>query len=85
MARAEVTPTGLPWQEPDEEWVSSGRVDLNTEIDTDGRNTETRSDLANAFGDWESIREQVRDLAGLERVDRDLVAALTAAEKDPAG
>lgn len=62
-----------------------GTVDLNTEIDTEGRNTETRSDLANAFGDWDSIREQVRDLAGLERVDRDLVSALTAAEKDPAG
>ncbi|AYJ50848.1 7,8-didemethyl-8-hydroxy-5-deazariboflavin synthase [Rhodococcus sp. P1Y] len=85
MARAGVKPTGLPWQEPDEEWESSGRVDLNTEIDTQGRNTETRSDLANAFGDWESIREQVRDLAGLERVDRDLVSALHAAEKDPAG
>ncbi len=85
MAREDVLPVGLPWQEPDEEWVSSGRVDLNTEIDTEGRNTETRSDLANAFGDWESIREQVRDLAGLERVDRDLVAALKAAEKDPAG
>lgn len=85
MARENVNPTGLPWQEPDEEWESSGRVDLNTEIDTQGRNTETRSDLANAFGDWDSIREQVRDLAGLERVDRDLVAALTAAEKDPAG
>ncbi|WP_268988358.1 bifunctional FO biosynthesis protein CofGH [Rhodococcoides fascians] len=85
MAREGVNPTGLPWQEPDEEWESSGRVDLNTEIDTQGRNTETRSDLANAFGDWDSIREQVRDLAGLERVDRDLVSALTAAEKDPAG
>nr|WP_296773827.1 bifunctional FO biosynthesis protein CofGH [Rhodococcus sp. (in: high G+C Gram-positive bacteria)] len=85
MARADTTPTGLPWQEPDEEWESSGRIDLNTEIDTQGRNTETRSDLANAFGDWESIREQVRDLAGLERVDRDLVSALKAAEKDPAG
>ncbi|QCB52970.1 7,8-didemethyl-8-hydroxy-5-deazariboflavin synthase [Rhodococcus sp. PAMC28707] len=85
MARDGVLPTGLPWQEPDEEWVSSGRVDLNTEIDTEGRNSETRSDLDNAFGDWESIREQVRDLAGLERVDRDLVAALRAAEKDPAG
>jgi FO synthase len=85
MAREGVNPTGLPWQEPDEEWESSGRVDLNTEIDTQGRNTETRSDLANAFGDWESIREQVRDLAGLERVDRDLVSALTAAEEDPAG
>ncbi|MDV8022054.1 bifunctional FO biosynthesis protein CofGH [Rhodococcus sp. IEGM 1330] len=85
MARGGVNPTGLPWQEPDEQWESSGRVDLNTEIDTQGRNTETRSDLANAFGDWESIREQVRDLAGLERVDRDLVSALTAAEKDAAG
>lgn len=85
MAREGVNPIGLPWQEPDEEWESSGRVDLNTEIDTEGRNTETRSDLANAFGDWDSIREQVRDLAGLERVDRDLVSALTAAEKDPAG
>ncbi|WP_268793664.1 bifunctional FO biosynthesis protein CofGH [Rhodococcus sp. Leaf233] len=85
MAREGVNPTGLPWQEPDEEWESSGRVDLNTEIDTQGRNTETRSDLANAFGDWDSIREQVRDLTGLERVDRDLVSALTAAEKDPAG
>ncbi|WP_407726392.1 bifunctional FO biosynthesis protein CofGH [Rhodococcoides fascians] len=85
MAREGVNPTGLPWQEPDEEWESAGRVDLNTEIDTEGRNTETRSDLANAFGDWDSIREQVRDLAGLERVDRDLVSALTAAEKDPAG
>ncbi|MDJ0392308.1 bifunctional FO biosynthesis protein CofGH [Rhodococcus sp. G-MC3] len=85
MARVEVKPSGLPWQEPDEEWESSGRVDLNTEIDTEGRNTETRSDLANAFGDWDSIREQVRDLAGLERVDRDLVAALKAAENDPAG
>ncbi|RMB72411.1 7,8-didemethyl-8-hydroxy-5-deazariboflavin synthase [Rhodococcus sp. SBT000017] len=85
MAREDVNPTGLPWQEPDEEWESSGRVDLNTEIDTQGRNTETRSDLANAFGDWDSIREQVRDLAGLERVDRDLVSALAAAQKDPAG
>ncbi|WP_052060060.1 bifunctional FO biosynthesis protein CofGH [Rhodococcoides fascians] len=85
MAREGVIPEGQPWQEPDEEWESSGRVDLNTEIDTEGRNTDTRSDLANAFGDWESIREQVRDLAGLERVDRDLVSALNAAEKDPAG
>ncbi|WP_337110784.1 7,8-didemethyl-8-hydroxy-5-deazariboflavin synthase CofG, partial [Prescottella equi] len=62
LARADVKPTGLPWQEPDEEWVSSGRVDLNTEIDTDGRNTETRSDLGSAFGDWETVREQVLEL-----------------------
>ncbi|MCA1004214.1 bifunctional FO biosynthesis protein CofGH [Rhodococcus hoagii] len=87
MARADVKPAGLPWQEPDEEWVSSGRVDLNTEIDTDGRNTETRSDLGSAFGDWETVREQVLELgrAAPTRVDTDVVAALRAAERDPAG
>ncbi len=37
-------------------------MDLNTEIDTDGRNTETRSDLGSAFGDWETVREQVLEL-----------------------
>ena len=36
---------------------SLGRIDLHTAIDTDGRLTETRSDLDSAFGDWESIRE----------------------------
>ena len=38
----------------------SGRTDLHTAIDTEGRLTETRSDLDSAFGDWESIREKVR-------------------------
>lgn len=87
LAREDVKPAGLPWQEPDEEWVSSGRVDLNTEIDTDGRNTETRSDLGSAFGDWETVREQVLELgrAAPTRVDTDVVAALRAAERDPAG
>lgn len=82
----DVKPAGLPWQEPDEEWVSSGRVDLNTEIDTDGRNTETRSDLGSAFGDWETVREQVLELgrAAPTRVDTDVLAALRSAEQDPA-
>jgi len=38
----DVTPVGRPWQEPDEA-ISSGRVDLNTAIDTVGRNTDTCS------------------------------------------
>ncbi|MDN5544211.1 MAG: 7,8-didemethyl-8-hydroxy-5-deazariboflavin synthase CofG, partial [Rhodococcus sp. (in: high G+C Gram-positive bacteria)] len=59
LALPDTKPVGRPWQEPDESWESSGRVDLNTEIDTDGRNTETRSDLGSAFGDWETVREQV--------------------------
>src|SRR5271154_5241196 len=80
----DVKPVGMPWQEPDEV-ASSGRVDLNAAIDTEGRLTETRSDLDSAFGDWESIRAQVHDLAARapERIDTDVLAALRAAERDP--
>lgn len=85
LARLDTVPVGLPWQEPDEAWESSGRVDLNTEIDTDGRNTETRSDLGSAFGDWETVREQVLELSAPARVDTDVLAALRNAERDPAG
>ena len=74
----DVTPVGLPWQEPDDAWESPGRVDLNAAIDTDGRLTETRSDLGSAFGDWESVLEKVHELAARspERIDADVLAAL---------
>ena len=85
LALPDTKPVGRPWQEPDESWESSGRVALNTEIDTDGRNTETRSDLGSAFGDWETVREQVLELSAPIRVDTDLLAALRSAERDPAG
>ncbi|QIS15400.1 bifunctional FO biosynthesis protein CofGH [Nocardia arthritidis] len=93
LARPDAIPVGLPWQEPDESWESAGRVDLNTSIDTDGRNTVSRSDSAlgeevvGAFGDWDTIREQARDLAAAapEKLDADVLAALRAAERDPAG
>ncbi|ETW22182.1 hypothetical protein MGAST_21620 [Mycobacterium gastri 'Wayne'] len=67
--------------------ASAGRVDLNAAIDTEGRSTEARSDLDSAFGDWESIRSQVHDLAARapERIDTDVLAALRSAERDPAG
>ena len=83
----DVNPTGRPWQEPDEATESLGRTDLHTAIDTEGRRTETRSDLGNAFGDWESIRDQVGALAARvpERVDTDVATALRSAERDPAG
>jgi FO synthase len=83
----DVNPVGLPWQEPDEAWESTGRVDLNAAIDIEGRLTETRSDLGSAFGDWESVREKVAELAARapERVDSDVLAALRSAERDPAG
>jgi FO synthase len=83
----DVNPVGRPWQEPDDAWESSGRVDLSSSIDTQGRLTETRSDLGSAFGDWESVREKVAELAARapERVDSDVLAALRSAERDPAG
>ena len=82
----DVNPAGLPWQEPDDV-ASAGRVDLNAAIDTEGRATEVRSDLDSAFGDWESIRAHVHELAARapERIDTDVLVALRAAERDPAG
>lgn len=83
----DVNPVGRPWQEPDEATESLGRTDLHRAIDTEGRRNETRSDLDNAFGDWESIRDRVGELAARvpERVDTDVAAALRSAERDPAG
>ncbi len=85
----DVNPAGLPWQEPDDA-QSAGRVDLNAAIDTEGRNSEARSDLDSAFGDWESIRAHVHELAAQgatvpERLNSDVLAALASAERDPAG
>ncbi|CCK59225.1 bifunctional FO biosynthesis protein CofGH [Mycobacterium canetti] len=82
----DVNPVGMPWQEPDDV-ASCGRVDLGAAIDTQGRNTAVRSDLDSAFGDWESIREQVHELAvrAPERIDTDVLAALRSAERAPAG
>lgn len=83
----DVLPAGAPWQEPDIDWESSGRVDLNSEIDVTGRNTAHRSDLGSAFGDWETVREQVLALgeSAPVRLDSDVLSALRSAERDPAG
>jgi FO synthase len=88
LARADALPVGLPWQEPDASWESTGRTDLHAAIDTDGRNTLARSDFDAAYGDWGALREQVR--GRLTTVsggtsDPEMRAALRAAERDPAG
>jgi len=90
LADPTAVPAGLPWQEPDAAWESTGRVDLNTAIDSQGRNTETRSDLGSAFGDWETVREQaaaldVSAIAAPALLGGDVAAALRAATDDPAG
>ena len=83
----DVTPTPMPWQEPDEAADSLGRADLHTAIDTEGRRSDARSDAGSAFGDWESVREKAGELRSRapQRVDTDVAAALRAAERDPAG
>ncbi|MDN5760385.1 MAG: 5-amino-6-(D-ribitylamino)uracil--L-tyrosine 4-hydroxyphenyl transferase CofH, partial [Tomitella sp.] len=68
---------------------ANGRFDLETAIDTEGRNTETRSDLGSAFGDWDTVREQVLALeherdGAPERLESDVLAALRHAEENPA-
>ncbi|MEV6431237.1 5-amino-6-(D-ribitylamino)uracil--L-tyrosine 4-hydroxyphenyl transferase CofH [Nocardia sp. NPDC051463] len=45
------------------------------------------TDVVGAFGDWDTIREQARDLAitAPQRLDSEVLAALRSAEHDPAG
>ncbi|MEX5633597.1 bifunctional FO biosynthesis protein CofGH [Parafrankia sp. FMc2] len=53
-------PTGRPWQEPDGGLGDSGRTDLHTAVDVEGRRADTRSDFDSVYGDWAALREQVR-------------------------
>ncbi len=79
---------GRPWQEPDSDWGSTGRVDLAAAIDTQGRRTERRSDFSEVYGDWSVLREKVdadaAEHATAPRIDGDVLAALRSAERDPA-
>ena len=56
LARADAELVGRPWQEPEDGWSdSSGRVDLHTAIDTEGRTTDRRADFDSVYGDWASV------------------------------
>ncbi|MDN5893705.1 MAG: bifunctional FO biosynthesis protein CofGH [Nocardioides sp.] len=85
LACADTQPRGIPWQEPEETWTTSGRSLLHADIDTTGRKQERRDDFESAFGNWESIAEQARQTSGPERLDTDVAWALRQAERDPAG
>jgi FO synthase len=94
LARDGVTPTGLPWQEPDGGWADAGRTDLHTAIDTEGRLEATRSDVHTAYGDWAEVRvsdaarhrgSAVPEPAAGERLRPDFATAMRHAETDPAG
>ncbi|MDT4932814.1 MAG: synthase, partial [Pseudonocardiales bacterium] len=97
LARDGATPQGLPWQDPEDAFrivQSSGRVDLHTAVDTEGRTSDRREDFDSVYGDWESVREEAarldssardaRDRAP-QRLDSDVLAALRSAERDPGG
>jgi FO synthase len=77
---------GRPWQEPDGGFASSGRTDLHTAIDTEGRTDDRRGDFASVYGDWDAVAEE---LAGTrrsapQRLDSDVRAGLDLAASDPA-
>jgi FO synthase len=81
LAEEGVTPQGIPWQEPDAEWVSTGRIDLQAAVDTEGRTDDRRSDFDEVYGDWTEIAARVH--TELSTVDSDVRAALRSAERDP--
>ena len=100
LARPGVRPVGLPWQEPDPALAhaSTGRADLHTAVDTEGRSADRRSDFDTVYGDWDSLRsaivpdvwvgssrEKQPKRQGLSREDAEGRAALAAAERHPSG
>lgn len=87
LAREGLLPHGSPWQEPDGGWETTGRSNLHTEIDTEGRTQGRRGDFDDVYGSWEDLRRQVREapsLSGQALGSGDLAAALRAAEARPA-
>ncbi|MEU6604928.1 bifunctional FO biosynthesis protein CofGH [Streptomyces shenzhenensis] len=83
LARAEARPAGLPWQEPDEAFVATGRTDLHRTIDTEGRTADRRDDFDEVYGDWAALREAAVPGMAPERIDTDVRAALATAADDP--
>jgi FO synthase len=79
---------GRPWQEPEVALVSSGRTDLNTAIDTEGRTEDRREDFDSVYGDWDELRgrvvSDVSTPAG-PRARGEFATALRHAEADPGG
>lgn len=93
LARAGVRPEGRPWQEPEggfaEHGGGSGRTDLHTAVDTEGRTHDRRADFDSVYGDWASLREQVAagasPVSAPAALDSEVKAALRQAERDPRG
>jgi FO synthase len=86
LARKDAEIVGRPWQEPDDVWTSTGRTNLHTTIDTEGRAMDRRGDFDSVYGDWDTVaHEAKRTRLSTPRLDADVAAALRSAERDPAG
>ena len=85
LAREDAVLQGIPWQEPEDAWVSGGRTDLHTAIDSQGRTSDRREDFDSVYGDWDAVRTEAVRTGAVQRIDSDVAAALRAAERDPAG
>jgi len=86
LANEDAVVQGRSWQEPDGGFSSSGRIDLNSSIDTDGRTDDRRSDFSSVYGDWDSLRDELAATAQTapERLDSDVRAGLALAASNPA-
>ncbi|MFI1990066.1 bifunctional FO biosynthesis protein CofGH [Actinoplanes sp. NPDC020271] len=82
MAREDAFPIGLPWQEP-EETFGTGRTDLHTAVDTEGRTGDRRSDFDFVYGDWDEVAAHVKT-ASSETLPADVLAGLKLASTNPA-
>lgn len=85
LARDGVRPMGLPWQEPDGGFVSTGRVDLHAAVDTVGRHSDRRGDFDAVYGNWDSVREAAQVTGAPAVLHAEGADALRAAETDPGG
>ena len=61
LARADAAVVGRPWQEPDGGSASTGRTDLHTAVDTEGRTDDRRGDFASVYGDWDAVAEELAE------------------------
>jgi FO synthase len=91
LARPDAVLEGRPWQEPDGGFQgglrTSGRSDLHTAIDSEGRTHDRRDDFDDVYGDWDALRDRLPSAGSgrTGRVDGAVRAALRQAESDPAG
>ncbi|MFE7427643.1 bifunctional FO biosynthesis protein CofGH [Streptomyces sp. NPDC057545] len=83
LAKEGAIPSGLPWQEPDEEFGATGRTDLHRTIDTEGRTGDRREDFDEVYGDWDALREAAAPGMVPSRIDTDVREALSQAADDP--